>query len=98
MVQSALSESGIFRPLRDPAGGHRQFRATNHLQFGQRPAGARSAGVILAVVYSSLGLPGPPAHKGPVCIVGSSGSAGQPRDAFSIFGRWVSAFSWRGVI
>ena len=53
---SALSESGIFRPLRDPAGGHLQFRATNHLQFGQRSAGARSAGVNLAVVYSSHSL------------------------------------------
>ena len=41
---------------RDPVGGHLQFRATNHLQCGQRSAGARSAGVNLAVVYSSHSL------------------------------------------
>ena len=106
IVQSALSDSGVFPPVRDPAGGHIQFRATNHRQFGQRSAGARSAGVSLAVVYSShtlfthvrwifLALP----HTRVVyASLDLSGSAGQPTDAFDIFGRWVSAFSWRGVI
>ena len=54
MVQSALSDSGVC-----VVGiGHFSSTpgATNHFQFGQRSAVARSAGVNLAVVYSSHSL------------------------------------------